>query len=105
MFSHVMIGANSIAESKRFYDSVLATLGYSSGVIDLKGRCFYVTKTGVFAITKPIDGEVATCGNGSTIGFVAKDTETVDLWHATGVADQSVRSRQQLDKMHLVPST
>jgi len=86
MFSHVMVGANSIEESKSFYDSILATLGYAPGVIDEKGRCFYVTKTGVFAITIPINNEPASCGNGSTIGFIAKNTETVDSWYTIGLA-------------------
>jgi len=81
-----MVGAKSIKESKDFYDSILATLGYATGVIDEKGRCFYVTKSGVFAITIPINGESASCGNGSTIGFSAKNSETVDSWHTIGLA-------------------
>ena len=44
MFSHVMLGANSIEESKKFYDAILGSLGYAPGVIDPKGRCFYFTK-------------------------------------------------------------
>lgn len=86
MFSHVMVGANDIDESKRFYDAILGALGHESGVIDEKGRYFYFTKHGVFAITKPIDGEAACHGNGSTIGFRAAAPEQVDAWHAAGVA-------------------
>ena len=56
MFSHVMLGANSIEESKKFYDAILGKLGYAPGVIDPKGRCFYFTKSGIFAISVPIDG-------------------------------------------------
>ena len=41
MFSHIMLGANSIEESKKFYDAILGELGYKAGVIDPKGRCFY----------------------------------------------------------------
>ena len=43
MFSHIMVGANDIEESKVFYDAVLGAIGYEPGVIDPKGRCFYVT--------------------------------------------------------------
>jgi len=87
MFSHVMIGANDIEASKKFYDAILETMGHKPGVIDEKGRCFYFTPTGVFALTKPINGEEACHGNGSTIGFAAENTDIADAWHAAGVAN------------------
>ncbi|MZR31557.1 VOC family protein [Sneathiella litorea] len=90
MFSHVMIGADDIEKAKVFYDAILGALGHEPGVIDSKGRCFYRTKTGVFAISKPIDGEPACHGNGSTIGFAAADTEMADNWHAAGLANGGV---------------
>ncbi len=87
MFSHIMLGANDVAQSKVFYDAVLATMGYKPGVIDDKGRCFYFDKAGVFSLSKPIDGEPAGHGNGSTIGFAAANPEVADAWHAAGVAN------------------
>ena len=86
MYSHMMVGSDDIETSKAFYDAVLGELGHKPGVIDPKGRCFYFTPTGVFSISKPIDGEVATCGNGSTIGFSAEDPDAADRWHAAGLA-------------------
>jgi catechol 2,3-dioxygenase-like lactoylglutathione lyase family enzyme len=41
----------------------------------------------VFALTKPIDGQPASHGNGSTIGFAAASPEAVDAWHAAGAAN------------------
>ncbi len=90
MFSHIMIGANDIEESKRFYDAVLGAMGHAPGVIDEKGRCFYFTDKGIFALSKPIDGEAATHGNGSTIGFSAATPEIADAWHAAGLANGGV---------------
>lgn len=87
MFSHVMLGANDVQASKRFYDAVFAVLGYEPGVIDAKGRCFYINKSGIFALTKPIDGQPASPGNGSTIGFAVKDPEQAHAWHAAGLAN------------------
>jgi len=87
MFSHVMLGANDIQRSKAFYDATLAVLGFKPGVIDDKGRCFYFSKTGVFALSKPIDGNPACNGNGSTIGFAATDPATADAWHEAGLAN------------------
>ncbi len=86
MFSHVMVGANDIEASKAFYDATLGALGYAPGITDEKGRIFYMTDTGIFAITSPIDGNAAGPGNGSTIGFAAATTEAADAWHAAGIA-------------------
>ncbi len=86
MFSHIMVGANDVQKSKIFYDAVLGALGYEPAVMDDKGRCFYLTKSGVFALTKPIDGEAACHGNGSTIGFSADNAAAADAWHAAGLA-------------------
>lgn len=87
MFSHIMLGANDIEQSKTFYDALLGTLGYKPGVIDEKGRCFYFGDKGIFAISKPIDGQPACNGNGSTIGFAVDSPEAADAWHAAGLAN------------------
>ena len=87
MFSHIMIGANDVQESKVFYDAILGAMGHEPGVIDEKGRCFYFTKSGVFALSKPIDGKSACHGNGSTIGFSAENSVIADAWHAAGIAN------------------
>jgi len=86
MFSHIMIGADDVVASKKFYDAIMDVLGHKPGVIDEKGRCFYFEKTGVFSLSKPIDGEPASGGNGSTIGFAADSPAVIDAWHAAGLA-------------------
>src|SRR6476469_3201460 len=87
MFSHIMVGANDLDASRKFYDAVLGTLGLPAAVMDEKGRLFYLSPTGVFAVTKPINGNAATAANGGTVGFVVADPATVDAWHAAGVAN------------------
>ena len=73
MFSHIMVGANDIEESKTFYDHVLGVLGAKPGLMvpNLTGqtRYFYFLEGMTFCISEPIDGEPASAGNGSTIGF------------------------------------
>ena len=86
MFSHIMVGANDVQQAKVFYDAVLGALGHDPGLIDDKGRCFYYTKTGIFSISKPINGEPASHGNGSTVGFAAASPAAADAWHAAGLA-------------------
>ena len=85
MFSHVMIGTNNLERAKAFYDTLLGTIGVPPAVID-RHRIFYRTPTGVFSVSKPINGEPATAPNGGTIGFACKTAEQVNAWHAAGLA-------------------
>ncbi len=86
VFSHVMVGTNDMGASKRFYDATLATLGVPPSTVDDKGRVFFMTSTGVFIVTTPINGEPACCANGGTIGFAATSPEAADNWNAAGLA-------------------
>jgi catechol 2,3-dioxygenase-like lactoylglutathione lyase family enzyme len=87
MFSHIMVGAKDVGASQKFYDATLGALGISPGKADDKGRVFYRTKTGVFAISKPIDGAPATHANGGTIGFACDTPEKAAAWHTAGLAN------------------
>ncbi|HTH28604.1 MAG TPA: VOC family protein [Sphingobium sp.] len=87
MFSHIMVGANDLEKSKKFYDAVLGAIGHGPGFADPKGRIFYATSTGNFALTKPLDGKPATAANGMTIGFAVSSPEQADAWHAAGIAN------------------
>ena len=82
MFSHVMVGSNDLERSKAFYDGLFGKPGRQ----DDKGRLSYGRKGAVFMVSKPIDGEAATSGNGMTIGFSFDTPEEVDAWHAAGLA-------------------
>jgi catechol 2,3-dioxygenase-like lactoylglutathione lyase family enzyme len=86
MFSHIFVGSNDIERSKKFYDATLGALGVPPGVVDPKGRLFYMTPAGIFGVSKPIDGKGATHANGGTIGFACKDSAQADAWHKAGVA-------------------
>jgi len=87
MFSHVMVGANEIEASKKFYDSVLGTLGVAPGEADPKGRVWYSGSGALFAISKPLNGQPASGANGGTVGFRASSAQQVEAWHAAGVAN------------------
>lgn len=85
MFSHIMIGTNDLDKAKVFYDNLLNTLDVRPAKVD-GHRIFYFTKTGVFSVSKPINGEPATHANGGTIGFACNSPEQVNAWHAAGLA-------------------
>ena len=84
MFSHIMIGTNNLDKAKAFYDKLLGTLGVRPAKVD-GHRIFYFTPTGVFSVSKPINGQPATPANGGTIGFSCSSPEQADAWPAAGL--------------------
>ena len=89
MFSHVMLGANNIEESKEFYDQILAVLGARPGKLSLNHDghtryVYFVNNKNSFIISQPINNEKASHGNGATIGFNASSTDMVDEWYEAG---------------------
>ena len=86
MYSHMMVGANDIDRAKTFYDALFGAVGGKPGIVDPKGRLIYMHNGGMFLVTKPIDGESATPGNGMTIGFAMSSPAECDAWHAAGLA-------------------
>ena len=86
MYSHMMVGSNDIDRSKAFYDALFGAVGGKPGIVDPKGRLIYMHNGSMFLVTKPIDGEAATPGNGMTIGFAVESPAQADAWHAAGVA-------------------
>jgi len=86
MFNHVMMGANDLESSRVFYDAIMQVLGFEAGVLDSRGRYVYTGEESFLGLTKPINGEAATVGNGMTIGFKTESTEQVDRWFNKGLA-------------------
>ncbi|MXO75154.1 VOC family protein [Altererythrobacter aerius] len=86
MYSHMMVGSNDLEQAKRFYDATFKAIGGREGSYDPKGRLMYFHNNSAFLVTKPIDGQPATAGNGCTIGF-SMTPEQADAWHAAGVAN------------------
>jgi catechol 2,3-dioxygenase-like lactoylglutathione lyase family enzyme len=87
MFSHIMVGSNDIARSKKFYDALFVAMGAKPGVEDAKGRLVYTHNGGRFMVSKPIDGKPAIAANGGTIGFTMSDAQQAEAWHSAGVAN------------------
>jgi predicted enzyme related to lactoylglutathione lyase len=86
MYSHMMVGSNDIERSKKFYDATFKAIGGREAIQDDKGRLMYLYNDGAFLVTKPIDGQPATAGNGCTIGL-SMTPEQADAWHTAGVAN------------------
>ncbi|MGH7045548.1 MAG: VOC family protein [Stellaceae bacterium] len=87
MFSHVMVGSNDIARSKKFYDALFGAIGAQPGTVDARGRLAYTHNSGRFMVSAPIDGKPATHANGGTVGFTMSDPTQAEAWHKAGVAN------------------
>ena len=86
MFSHVMVGSNDIARSKKFYDALFGAVGGKPGAEDAKGRLIYAHNGGRLMVSKPIDGKSATHANGGTISFEAPSRAAVAAFHQAALA-------------------
>ena len=87
MFSHIMVGSNDTARSKKFYDALFAAMGGQPGTQDPRGRLAYAHNGGRLMVSKPIDGKGAAPANGGTIGFTMSNPEQVQAWHKAGIAN------------------
>lgn len=84
MLSYVIIGANDIRRSERFYTAILCPLGYERA--EASGVAIYTLPdgNGTIYVRQPYDGRVAASGNGSMLAFKADTQQLVRDLHAAG---------------------
>ncbi len=102
MLFHTMIGSNDIERSKRFYDTVLGTLGIGEPMRNVADsghtRLIYRGESGTaFIVTQPINDEPATVSNGGTVAFQCDSPEQVKKFHDVAVAAGVRRSKRRPD--------
>jgi catechol 2,3-dioxygenase-like lactoylglutathione lyase family enzyme len=90
IFSHVAVGTSDIRKARRFFDNVLAPLGLTRVETHAIALAYapkgYSGPNAPFWVLKPIDGAVATVGNGSTCAFTVPSRAAVDAFHAAALA-------------------
>jgi catechol 2,3-dioxygenase-like lactoylglutathione lyase family enzyme len=86
MLHHVSVGVTDFERAAKFYDAVLATLGYKR-VADYSPHAIgYGTTRPEFWIGAPHDRGPMSAGNGTHMGFIARDKAQVLKFHATALA-------------------
>lgn len=80
IISHISIGTNNFDRAVVFYDRVLSTLGCKQ-IMKHPGAVAYGKEFPEFWVQTPFNGEPATIGNGSHIGFIANTKEAVHAFH------------------------
>ncbi len=96
MFNFITLGTRDLGRACRFYDAVMAVLGYSrcdvSGEPGWEGWMGWGTYEGHGAkelalwVCAPFDGAPATAGNGSMVALAAKSWSQVEAFHAAALA-------------------
>ena len=83
MKGYVMVGSSNLNTSRAFYDEVLTVLGMSSMYEDevCIGYAHEGNEDVEFYITKPVNGEPVTYGNGTQISFLTETTKQVEKFH------------------------
>ena len=95
MGSYVTLSANDVEEAHAFYDAVLAEIDWASHMSFPGWRAYSERGSGeglVLWVCRPFDGETATVGNGSMVGFTVPTPALVDAFYAVamenGAADE-----------------
>lgn len=89
MSVYVTVGAIDSGKSNAFYDAALATIGWSKQTEFPGWRAYSEGGKGegfTLWICQPFNGEPASAGNGTMVGFLAKSRAEVDAFYATAMA-------------------
>lgn len=90
MSVYVTVGAIDATRTNVFYDAVLATIGWRKHAEFPGWRAYSEAGTDddfVLWVCRPFNGELATPGNGTMIGFKVKSRAEVDAFYQTGLAN------------------
>ncbi|WP_008308751.1 VOC family protein [Leptolyngbya sp. PCC 6406] len=80
IISHLSLGTNDFERAVAFYDLILPTLGYQC-IMREPGAIAYGKQLPEFWIQTPINGQPATVGNGTHVGFIAPTKEAVHAFY------------------------
>lgn len=89
MSVYVTVGAIDSGKSNAFYDAALAAIGWSKQTEFPGWRAYSEGGKGegfTLWICQPFNGEPASAGNGTMVGFLAKSRAEVDAFYATAMA-------------------
>jgi len=86
MLHHVSVGVSDVQRASRFYDAVLAALGYRRVMEFLPYGIGYGDKYPSFWVQLPHNQQPASVGNGVHVSFIARNKEAVHRFHDEALA-------------------
>ncbi len=90
MFFHVMLGANDLEASTKFYNATFSVLGvpaHGQFRDDPAAFMYGDAATGLFFVSKPQDGNDACYANGGTVMFKASSKAAAYAWYEAGLSN------------------
>src|SRR5258708_32180920 len=88
-YSHVTVGTSSMNRALRFYDAALAPLGLvrrrTAKIALAYAPEDFSGLNEPFWVGRPLDGAVASAGNGGTVAFDAQTRAPVDAFYAAAL--------------------
>ncbi len=81
MLHHVSVGVSDVGRAIRFYDAALGALGYKRVMEFMPFAVAYGDSAPSFWVQLPSDQKAASSGNGTHIGFNAKNQAAVRAFH------------------------
>src|SRR5579863_2789880 len=86
ILSHITLGVSDIPRATAFYDAVLGELGIVRGKSGDGFAGWGSPHESGFFITRPLNGQAASVGNGVSVSFLAPTRDAVDRFHAKAMA-------------------
>ena len=83
--SYTTIGSNDPDRTKAFYDALLGPIGWKAIMDFPNGNRLYGDGASMFGVLVPYNGEAASSGNGSMIGFKFDTADEVNAFHAAAL--------------------
>ncbi len=85
ILSHISLGTNDFDRAVAFYDRVLPSLGCQR-IMEHPQAIAYGKVYPEFWVQTPIDGQPATVGNGTHVGFIAPTKDSVHAFYEAAIA-------------------
>ena len=86
LVGYVTVGTNNKSKAIDFYSPIMKELGADQFFSDDKMNCWAIHQTYLFAVAEPYDGNKASVGNGTMIGFPTNSSEKVDKLYALALS-------------------
>lgn len=84
---YATVGSNRLEEAIPFYEQLLGSIGWQKLFDNPNGgRFFGSIANGMFAVVAPFNGEPATVGNGTMIGFAFNSRAEVDAFYTKAIS-------------------
>ena len=103
ILSHVSIGSNDLERSTQFYDRVLEHIGSKRQMEIPNVAVAFGKHWPEFWVQRPLNGQPATCANGTHFAFVAPNRESVDAFYHAAIENGGTSDGEPSERPYYGP--